>query len=823
MNPESLVGQTLGHYSLLRQIGYGGMSTVFLAEDVNLGREVAVKVFWPRPGETRDFLRRFAREARVLAQLDHANILPVFDYGEEEGFAYLVTPYMSGGSLKELLQQRKALPTVDALRLMIPILNALQYAHERGLIHRDIKPGNMLLKGDGSLVLADFGLVKVLSPEGSEHTMLETLSEGGQSITGTPDYMAPEQIQGRAIPASDIYSTGIVLYEMLTGRRPFRGESIMGILMQQMHDEPTPPRQLNPAISAQVEAAVLRALHKNPALRYQQPADLLSALIQATRSNAALLSSSPDWDVPTQQNTLSACYDYPAALPERTRLDVAPASPSSHMMPTRLEPITNPRPPAGNPISMPGVLPAASVMAPASPRRRSPLLAIIISLFIIAALLLGVALTPFGQQLLGFRQGQTPTPNVGGGTPNVVRNGQTPAPGVTQTLPTLSTTCPANGTARAAFMPPMWQGTNANIVYIVNEESANNTPTFGTLKRYDTVTHTKTEIVKMPQTTILSAQLSNDDQWILFSALVNRQPELRLARMDGKELQTLTCAPAGSSIRAPQWTTDQKLAMFGVSPQSGMGGDALYLLTMASGSLQTELVPPSSGLAYTARTWLDNTRVLLAGYVPNSDAPPQNVYILDTKKGANQHPSDLQQVVSINSGTLCWNFDSSFDGAKVFYNQCAPGQALGSSTVNAQPVSGVAPTRVFTSATISITSVRVIDAHNTLLATASNTGMGLVGDTSNDGLYKIATDGSNTATRLVTSPNGSTAVLNSYSQYYWSNVSRDGRQYVVTMITPGQNSLTYTLLYGSLNGGSPNQFASIGGTTQLYIVGWATM
>src|ERR1700726_2694492 len=115
MQPEDLVGQTLGHYRIKRQIGYGGMATVFLGEDIHLNREVAVKVFWPRPGETRDFLRRFSREARVLAQLDHPNILPVYDYGEQDGIAYLVMPNMPGGSLKDLLQQRKTLPVTEAI------------------------------------------------------------------------------------------------------------------------------------------------------------------------------------------------------------------------------------------------------------------------------------------------------------------------------------------------------------------------------------------------------------------------------------------------------------------------------------------------------------------------------------------------------------------------------------------------------------------------------------------------------------------------------------------------------------------------------------
>src|SRR5260370_699242 len=154
--PDSLIGQVLGHYRIIKQIGSGGIATVSLAEDVNLGREVAVKAFWPRPGETRDFLKRFEREARVLAKLDHPNILPVFDYGEQNGFAYLITPYLSGGSLKEMLQKRKVIPPVEALRMAPPGLNSLQYASERWLIHRYIKPANMLFKGDDSPLPPDY-------------------------------------------------------------------------------------------------------------------------------------------------------------------------------------------------------------------------------------------------------------------------------------------------------------------------------------------------------------------------------------------------------------------------------------------------------------------------------------------------------------------------------------------------------------------------------------------------------------------------------------------------------------------------------------------
>src|SRR2546426_8006799 len=304
MRPEDLQGQTLGHYRIVRQVGYGGMSTVFLAEDINLGREVAVKVFWPRPGETKDFLRRFSREARVLAQLDHPNILPVYDFGEQDGHAYLVMPFMGGGSLKDLLKVRQLLPPAEAIRLTTEVLNALQYAHERGLIHRDIKPGNMLLKSDGKLMLCDFGLVKVYSAEGENKSPFETASETGPAITGTPEYMPPEQIHGQPSPASDIYAVGVVLYEMLTGVRPFTANSVMSVLMKQLNEQPRPLRQINPGISPQLESVVLRALDKDPSRRYQGPIDFLQALRRAempggTAGSVTAMPTTPtDWSSP---------------------------------------------------------------------------------------------------------------------------------------------------------------------------------------------------------------------------------------------------------------------------------------------------------------------------------------------------------------------------------------------------------------------------------------------------------------------------------------------------------------------------------------------
>jgi len=425
--------------------------------------------------------------------------------------------------------------------------------------------------------------------------------------------------------------------------------------------------------------------------------------------------------------------------------------------------------------------------------------------------------TPLGHNLFA---GQTPgtgsvTPSTKKGiTPVVTTNakggGGTPSTNA-QGMPPAQTSCPTSGTARAFVSAPLVLGNDPNIVYIVNEGTFN-APTFGTLKRYDTSTGAKTEIKKMASTRIDDAQISDDGKWVLFTVFAAGQAQLRVVRTDGQGMQTLHCAAPGSHISNAQWSIDQKWVVFDEGPATG--GASIYLLNMASGSLQTELVPPAAGLAYKPRTWLDYTRVLMIGYAPNADAPPQNVYILDINTGANQQPGDLQQVVT--QGQACWDFDSSYDSTKLFVSQCIPGQPNGSSTVGVQPATGGTLNTFFTSSTLAINTVRVIDPKNTyLLATVANTG----GDTSQDGLYKLKTDGS-TPLRLTSDKAGETSSLNLFSQYFWSNVSLDGSMYALE--TSNFSTSTYTLMVGSLNGGTPTIFASIPGTV-LEIAGWTKM
>jgi serine/threonine protein kinase len=260
---SKLIGQNLGRYQILELIGEGGMATVYKAHDTHLDREVAIKVIrreaFP-PDQLDTILKRFEREAKSLGGLSHPNIVGVIDYGEYEGAPYLVMVYLSGGTLKDRLG--KPMSWRDAVRLLIPIARALEYTHEHNIINRDIKPSNILMTEKGQPMLTDFGLVKIFEDKGSTN-----LTASGAGL-GTPDYMAPEQWTGESTTQSDLYSLGVVLYEMITGHRPYASDTPAGILLKQVN-EPLPlPKQYVPDLPQNVESVLLKVLARNPSDRY---------------------------------------------------------------------------------------------------------------------------------------------------------------------------------------------------------------------------------------------------------------------------------------------------------------------------------------------------------------------------------------------------------------------------------------------------------------------------------------------------------------------------------------------------------------------------
>lgn len=267
------IGKTIGRYHILEQLGEGGMAMVFKAYDTRLEREVALKVIRRgafAPELLEEVLKRFEREAKSLARMSHPSIVKVHDFGEHEGAPYLVLEYLPGGTLKRLLG--KPLPWQEAVRLLLPVARGLAYAHQRGVLHRDIKPANILITENGEPMLSDFGIAKIL--EGDQAT---SLTSSGMAV-GTPEYMAPEQWKGQTLPQSDIYSMGIVLYEMVTGRKPYSADTPAAILIKQATEALPRPSQFGIDLPEAVEFLLIKALEKDPAFRFEDMNAFVAAL-----------------------------------------------------------------------------------------------------------------------------------------------------------------------------------------------------------------------------------------------------------------------------------------------------------------------------------------------------------------------------------------------------------------------------------------------------------------------------------------------------------------------------------------------------------------
>jgi beta-lactam-binding protein with PASTA domain/tRNA A-37 threonylcarbamoyl transferase component Bud32 len=258
-----------GRYQIRERLGSGGMAAVYRAHDMQLGREVALKLLYPRFAEDASFVERFRREASAAAGLQHPNVVSVYDRGEWDGTSYIAMEFVSGRTLRDLVQERGPLDPLRAIDCTIGVLRAARFAHRRGIIHRDLKPHNVLVDGEGRTKVTDFGIAKAGASD---------MTETG-SIMGTAQYMSPEQAQGLAVtPRSDLYATGVLLYELLVGHPPFDGESAVSIALKQVSEPPVPPGRLVPAVPPELDAVVLHALAKDPARRFADADEFISAL-----------------------------------------------------------------------------------------------------------------------------------------------------------------------------------------------------------------------------------------------------------------------------------------------------------------------------------------------------------------------------------------------------------------------------------------------------------------------------------------------------------------------------------------------------------------
>ncbi|HPS81929.1 MAG TPA: Stk1 family PASTA domain-containing Ser/Thr kinase, partial [Candidatus Limiplasma sp.] len=260
-------------YKLIDFIGQGGMSLVYRAVDIRTGHSVAIKILKSEYNSDKEFLERFQREAQAASLMSHHNIVNLLDVGVEGEFRYLVLEYVSGSTLKEIIQKRGQINTQTAIQITVRILSALQHAHDNGIIHRDIKPQNVLVNSDGHIKVADFGIARM--------TNAFTISKG-DTVVGSVHYSSPEQATGSVVEAtSDIYSTGVVLYEMLTGRVPFVGDTPVSVAMQHINTPPPPITDFNANVPPAVISVVMKALEKNPKKRYQSAREMADALQKA--------------------------------------------------------------------------------------------------------------------------------------------------------------------------------------------------------------------------------------------------------------------------------------------------------------------------------------------------------------------------------------------------------------------------------------------------------------------------------------------------------------------------------------------------------------
>lgn len=275
---SNLIGKTIGQYTILEEIGRGGMATVYSAMQTSMNRKVAIKVLPPHFMHDPGFMERFEREVEVISHLEHPHILPIYDYGQAENVPFIAMRFLGGGSMAQLIRRGEiALEAIE--KPFSQVCQALDYAHQQGIIHRDLKPGNIMLDENGNAYLSDFGIARVM---GSNLT--------GSAIIGTPAYMSPEQAHGLSIDGrSDIYSMGVVLFELITGREPFQAETPMGLLLMHIN-EPLPPiQEFREEVGYTVQEVVEKATAKNPDDRFSSAGELAQAFSAALRGETLSL------------------------------------------------------------------------------------------------------------------------------------------------------------------------------------------------------------------------------------------------------------------------------------------------------------------------------------------------------------------------------------------------------------------------------------------------------------------------------------------------------------------------------------------------------
>src|SRR5688572_7732182 len=307
-----------GRYEIARHIARGGMAEVYLAKDLMLDRPVALKVLFPELSTDRNFVERFRREAQAAANLSHPNIVSIYDWGEEEGTYFIVMEYIEGRTLGQIIRGEGPLLADRAAEIGADVAAALAFAHKTGVVHRDVKPGNVLISPNGQVKVTDFGIARAANSD-------QDLTQTG-AVMGTATYFSPEQAQGNRVDGrSDEYSLGVVLYEMVVGRPPFQGDNPMAIAYKHVREEPVPPRQLNRDVPEAFEAIVLQAMAKNPNDRYASADELRQDLLRFRQGRMVL--ANPTVAVPVVDTTVAAPAFESTRTMDRTQVGRVAAGP----------------------------------------------------------------------------------------------------------------------------------------------------------------------------------------------------------------------------------------------------------------------------------------------------------------------------------------------------------------------------------------------------------------------------------------------------------------------------------------------------------------
>jgi Tol biopolymer transport system component/tRNA A-37 threonylcarbamoyl transferase component Bud32 len=642
--PDDLIGKAIGGYEILEVIGRGGMATVYRAQQVSMNRLVALKVLPQQYVQDDTYIQRFHQEAKIVAQLEHRNIVPVYDYGEYNGQPYLVMRYLNGGSVDDLLA-KGPLELENIISIIEQVAPALDYAHSKNVLHRDLKPSNILLDDDGGAYLTDFGIARILGQQSAGITT--------QGVVGTPSYMSPEQAQGLPLDnRSDIYSLGVMLFEMATGRRPFENDTPYSIAVMQVTTPPPQPRSYNPGIPLAVEEVILKSMRKKREERYPNAVSLAEALKRAANKPVmSIHDTQPGFPRPA-----------PRPAPPPVQHTPPPPQPMQQSVPVQ----QSPPPMYAVPVSSPS-------MAPAYVRRKRKTRSGGVWMSAAVGALIGCGLLTMVVIILiivvnsvtNSKPPATSAPTAPFSTldPTSDTVRQTLVPGGSSSGPVNSVKAACDptieGIASAGIAPvgvridPNLAQSGRALVYSAKRDG--NFDIF----RLDLDTGIETRLTNDPSTDSYPA-VSPDGQCIAFQSGRDGDFEIFIMNISGGDVRQLTSNAVWD--RLPAWSPDgSKIVYSSDTRQDGK----LDLYTMnADGSDQKIVL--NNGARNSAARWSRDGLSMVFSTGPDDKEENWEVGSLDLNSGS------TTQLTSAGSGGN-WGPDYSPDGKKIIYTTFDPG------------------------------------------------------------------------------------------------------------------------------------------------------